>query len=665
MLSPLMLRLLLGGAVLAVLGCQAAEPRLASKADPQAALSWAYQEVQYQQPVALYGFDGRRGALRFVETTTAPLFIYTGPSTGTSNAGWQLASQIAPTAIPPASSDWRFVLATSDAISRGSRFPTTFVVASQPRFQCPLYTLDADTRPSLSHVENTAQAALPLSSYWQVGFDSDGHLRLGSAACQKTQLARNYLAQRTAGFYTTGMVGAVLSLMSAPGSGWIIPRDSANLVARAAAYQLQARGLLRPDGEALVPVNLDQWSNVASRAVDDLRSYTFHGVTGDPEAELGRLAVSDAFSKVIEETPARDAFLQLQHHGHVWVPLMTLLNHAQSASGVDYISALTSADGLPVMETSDGARMGIQLLIADGLVVQTDNRYHATRLGQDALPKLTRWSGLLASYYSLGDSARLQQELQLPATMIAVDDRHLNVASSGAGLARFAESFVLPQLEELVASAALQTVVGVGSGSGGLERMIVTRFPTLDVFGSDLDESDAEGRHALDVAREALDGVIAPARIFAADIRDPDTLITTLRTLYVQEGRSPGEIEQKIAHTAITSGFITHEPRSFTAEEVTAMFNGYAQHVPHFILLEIPLVDPQVHAAQPDAHFGVEIGTFHIASGQTVRPLEEWHRIIEASDYRIVAQATFNKIWNPNTAQYDIPSYVGFHLARK
>ncbi len=662
LLTPPMLRWALLGIVIGGLACRQPQDSVDTKTNSQQnTISWVVHEFTPQQSVPVYGFEDRTGALRVLKETTAALYVYTGVEAEVLGQSWRLVTEASPSDTPPDPSMWRFI--KGDAPGTSSQTGTTsWSIAVQGRVHCPVFSIQSHARPFQVSLEGVSRATLPLSANWQLWFDEYGELRLGSSACQRNvQLARDYIAKRTAGFYTTGLAAAVAAFMQKHQSPFMVSDDSTNQVKKAAAYQLQARGLLNKEGNELLPVDEALWAEVAARASRSLTSYTFHGLTQDPNQELSRLTNSQAFAEVLQETPASDGFIQLQHHGHIWVPLMTLLNHGRNTQGQSYLQALISSTGLNVSDMSPGSIRAMDLLIADGAVAMMGQKYVATLLGQDALPKVARWAGLLASYYGLGDAERVAQQFELPSVMVAVDDRHLNVASSGAGLQRFAESFVLPQLANI---EGLRAVVGVGSGSGGLERMIYDRFGTgIDIFGSDLDEQDSEGRHSLEVAREALADIVPASRIFAADIRDPQNLVQRLREQYREEGLSDAEINDRVAHMAVTSGFITHEPRSFSPSEVTTMLNGYASYIPHFILLEIPLVDPAVHALQPDAHFGVEIGTFHLASGQTIRPLEQWYSIIAASNYRIVAEASFNKIWNPNTNRYDIPTYVGLHLS--
>lgn len=662
-----MFRLWLGFLLVVSTSCQASGGRVDSDTQmQQGPAQWVVHEVSPSHAMRLFAFDERAGALRYLKDTRSPFLVYALQGLPLANHHWMLASEDVGSTHIPRPAEWRFVVADSAVVETSKPPVAQWSVSPQVRSTCPSSALDTNGRATAIDRAGSGHAALALSQHWQVWFDDSGALRLGSELCQQIQLPRNYLAQRTAGFYTTGFVVAVDTVMQTTGPRLTVAPGVQNHLLSAAAYQLQARGLLRAQGLDFVPVDAGVWSQVVKRARQSLASYTFRGLTDNPNAELGHLIESDAFEQVLQETPAGDSFGQLQHHGQVWVPLMTLLNHASNAQGKGYVQALTDGSGLARGDASSGAQRAMELLIADGLVYQQGQRWVATRLGLDALPKLARWSGLLASYYGLGDGAQLSQNLAAPQFMAAVDDRHLNVASSGAGLQRFAEEFVLPNLGSI---QGLRGIVGVGSGAGGLERMLFSYFRdrnvTIDIFGSDLDEMDSHGNHALEVARAALGDIIPGGRIFPADIRDPEGLFAAVRQQYRNEGLSDAEIEVRMAHMAVTSGFITHEPRSFSAADVTAMLNGYAQHAAHFILLELPLVDAAIHAQQADAHFGVELGTFHLASGQTVRSLSEWLAIIEGSAYRVQAQSEFNKIWNPHTGRYDTPTYVGFHLVRK
>lgn len=659
-----MFRLWVGFALVLGAGCQRSEAGVGSDArTQQAPAQWVLHQVSPAQSVRLFAFDDRAVALRYLKDTNSPFVVYALQGHPPAD-NWLLASEDVGAMRIPRPTEWRFVEASTVTIDASQGALAQWQISPQSRFDCPRSSLAATGRATQLDRAAGAYAALPLTQHWQVWFDTSGLLRLGSDFCQQVRMPWNFLAQRTAGFYTTGFIVAVDALMQTSNSQTLtVPPTTRNHALRAAAYQLQARGLLRREGDGYVPVDESVWRDVVARAQESLASYTFRGLTSNPNAELGHLIESEAFDRVLEETPAGDRSRQLQHHGHVWVPLMTLLNHALNARGVGYIQALTDGSGLAQADASTGAQRAMELLMADGLVYQQGDRWYATRLGLDALPKLARWSGLLASYSGLGDGAQLSRQLAAPEFMASVDDRYLNVASSGAGLQRFAQDFVLPRLGSI---QGLQGIVGVGSGSGGLERMLYDHFgQTVDIFGSDLDETDSHGNHALEVARAALQDIIPAGRIFPADIRDPDGLFAAVREQYRSEGLSELEIEQKMANMAVTSGFITHEPRSFSPSDVTTMLNGYAKHAAHFMLLELPLVDPAIHAQQTDAHFGVELGTFHLASGQTVRPLSEWIAIIDASGYRIEAQSEFNKVWNPHTGKYDIPTYVGFHLVRK
>jgi hypothetical protein len=526
------------------------------------------------------------------------------------------------------------------------------------------------------------------------------------------ELPRDFLARRTAGFYTTGLLNAVVAVttdtIDGGGMRFSVAQQASEHVARAAAYELQARRLLvkvlgpQSDGETYVPSPDVDWAAAVERAASDAASYRFTGLpSSGAERELARLVDSEAFDRVRSEAQSRSEHTMLWHHGYVWVPMMVLLNHldvnlntllpAVEKERTEYsiIDVLARNGGLgeSVVQSSRALDKALGLLEVDGLVERVGGKIVATVKGAEGLPKLARWSGLLASYHSLANGLAVAEWMRTPGYMVRVDDRRLNVASSGAGLERFANEFMLKRLQTI---KHLSTVVGVGTGSGELEKLIHDRFSannrTLDIFGSDLDMDDLLGRSALDVARETLAHVPSiqenPGRIFQADVLKPDVLFDKVRAQYTREylaAQTPpvedeveltdaqrrdlaARIQTRLDHSAVTSAFITHEPRSLSDRDAITMLQGYAEHTPNFLLLEIPLIDADVHAQQSNPHFGAEIIVFHLASGQTIRPLETWVTIAAQSGYSIAERVEFNRLQGADGTQY--PSYIGLHLQR-
>lgn len=500
---------------------------------------------------------------------------------------------------------------------------------------------------------------------------------------------RSFLSVRTAGFYTTGFILTVDSIVARQKAFRVADQPSQYL-ARAAAYQLEARKLLKKDGDnAYVPIDVEQWAEAVKRARSDQADYVFRGIfkretliaQPDLQRDLTRLVSSAAFRRVRQETTSLKAMKedfssaeyrsalqrQLWHHGYVWVPMMTLLSYIE-LNGRPVIDAIAST-GVATQGLPSGIAGALELLLADGIIIQRNGMYVVENEGwADEIRKLSRWAGLLASYDTLGDAGRIREGMATSKKMSFVDSRTLNIRSSGGGLPGFYKDFVKQELSKLVAQG-LSTVIDVGTGAGGLLKLIHNDFKLLDLFASDLEPI------SLDVARQELERIITkPGRFLDhVNVLNARDLYNEVAIAYQQEALDASAIHQKLAHSVVTNAFITHEVREMSLSEAQHMMRGYAELFPHVLMLEIPLLDASEHAKQIFPQQGVEIIVFHLASGQEIRPLAEWEQIFQSAGYNIVAKKSFNRLLKPETLDANnpqsgvpddnLPVYIGYHLS--